>query len=292
MDYKISAGVVLYNPNDDTYENIASYALEVDTLIVVDNSTLYNSTLIAKLKKNFSNLIYIDNHGNLGIATALNLACNKAIESGSQWILTMDQDSHFFNFRAYLNCLDKLEETKEIALLAANTLWHPTQDMIENTNCEYEEKRLVITSANLLNLSLFHEIGGFEDKLFIDMVDHDYCMKILQKKYKILFFKNIIVKHEIGNFFQRKNLITGKIRNKIEHYPQRTYYIARNMLYLSKQYSKLYPKEYNFLRTLNILFIHDVTKILLYEDMKLAKLSAKITALYHFVLGKYGKYDL
>ena len=292
MACKVSAGVVLYNPDDITYQNIISYASYVDTLIIVDNSTIYNDTLIEKLKKNFSHLIYINNNGNLGIATALNIACKKAIDLGSEWILTMDQDSHFFNFRSYLECLDSLQNTDNIALLAANTVWHPTEKMIQSFNCENEERTLVITSANLLNLSLFNKIGGFEDKLFIDMVDHDYCMKILQKKYKILFFKNIIVKHEIGNFFQRKNLITRKIRNKIEHHPQRTYYIARNMLYLSKQYSKLSPKEYSFLRTLNILFIHDVTKVLLYEDMKLAKLSAKIIALYHFIIGKYGKYDL
>ncbi len=43
---------------------------------------------------------------------------------------------------------------------------------------------------------------------------------------------------------------------------------------------------------MNILFIHEITKILLYEDHKLKKIYAKFLGLLHFLIGKYGKYDL
>ncbi|MDX9744809.1 MAG: hypothetical protein RBT59_13390, partial [Arcobacteraceae bacterium] len=108
---------------------------------------------------------------------------------------------------------------------------------------------------------------------------------------KILFFKNILVEHNLGEVFKRKNILTGKIREKREHSPQRAYYIARNYLFMAKKYSKTFPKEFGFLKIINIVFIHDVTKILLYEDKKVAKLRAKMIALYHYLIGKMGRYD-
>lgn len=289
--YKISATVILYNPVDDTYDNICSYAYNVEYLIVVDNSITHNKQLISRLENNFSNLIYINNNTNLGIATALNIGCKKAIECGSDWILTMDQDSKILNFSSYLQCLEKIGNSDNVAILAANTMWNATTEMIKEDMCTFKEKFLVITSANLLNLSLFNTIGGFEEKLFIDMVDHDYCIRAQKSNFKILWFENIIVNHSLGNLFQRKNFITRKIRNKIEHNPQRVYYITRNYLYTWQQYGKIFPQEFSLLKILNILFIHEITKIILYEDKKIKKIQAKFLGLFHFLKDKYGKYD-
>jgi rhamnosyltransferase len=288
---KIISTVILYNPEYDVFDNIKSYANITENLIVVDNSTQHNKKLIKKLQDNF-NVTYINNQKNLGIATALNIACKEAINLGYKWILTMDQDSKFLNFKHYLKCLDSIKNTSNIAILAANTTWHAEKHIKEKPCCTYEEKFLAITSANLLNLTLFDEVGGFEDKLFIDMVDHDYCLKAQEKAYKILYFQDVLVEHSLGTLFKRKNLLTRKIRNKIEHNPQRVYYITRNFLYTWKKYAKKFPKEFNLLKTLNILFIHEITKIILYEDQKLKKIYAKFLGLYHFLINKYGKYTI
>jgi len=289
---EVAATVILYNPEDDVYENISSYGKDVTTLIIVDNSTLHNTKLIEKMQNTFENLIYINNNANVGIATALNLGCEKAIELGFEWILTMDQDSRFINFNDYKACLSKLENTHEVAILSANTNYNETMSLPENPQCSYEEKFSAITSANFLNLSLFEKIGKFEDKLFIDLVDYDYCIKAQVNHLKVLYYPHIFVKHALGAVFVRKNLITRKKRSKVEHNPQRTYYFARNFLYVAKHFGKKFPKEMGMLKILNILFIHEVTKIILYEDQKLKKLYAKFMGLSHFLLGKYGKYDI
>ena len=104
---KLAACVVLYNPDDTIFENILTYGNYVDKLIVIDNSLKKNNFLIDKLSEVFeSKLIYINNNDNLGIATALNQACDKAIELKFKWILTMDQDSSFENFEHYLKCFN------------------------------------------------------------------------------------------------------------------------------------------------------------------------------------------
>jgi len=289
---KIAATVILYNPKDDVFDNIESYIKGVDLLIVVDNSTQHNIKLIDKLKDSFTNILYINNNDNLGIATALNIACYKAIELDYDWILTMDQDSRFLDFKSYIACLQKVSDKQNLAIIAANTQWNAKNHIVKEPSYDYEEKSIVITSANFLNLSIFKALGGFEEKLFIDMVDYDYCLKVNSQDYKIFYFKDVLVEHSLGDLIKRKNLFTRKIKEKIEHNPQRVYYITRNYLYISKVYGKKFPKKFNFIRSLNILFIHEVTKILIYEDQKLKKLYSKLVGLFHFIIGKYGKYTI
>jgi len=292
QNIKVAACVVLYNPEDEIFENISSYISNVDLLYIVDNSTTHNQKLIEKLLNTFTNIEYINNNDNLGIATALNIGCNKALVNGYDWILTMDQDSKFINFPHYLHCLETLEESNNIAILSANTNYNKEMKIPTQAICDFEEKFSAITSANLLNLKLFEQIGKFEDKLFIDLVDYDYCIKAQMNNFKVLYFPNIFVQHALGAVFLRKNIFTKKTRAKREHNPQRIYYFARNYLYLSKKFGKYFPKELNIFKILNILFIHEITKILLYEDQKTVKLHAKFLGLIHFLTNKYGKHML
>ena len=292
---KLAACVVLYNPDDTIFENILTYGNYVDKLIVVDNSLKKNNLLIDRLNEVFeSKLIYINNNDNLGIATALNQACDKAIELQFKWILTMDQDSSFVNFSHYKKCLEKVQNVNNVALLAANTDKEGYSNFdINECSCNYrEDKFSVITSANIVNLEYFEEIGRFNDKLFIDMVDYDYCLRINIKKFKILYFPDVFVEHKLGEVHLRTNIFTRKKKYKTEHNAQRAYYISRNSLYLSKNYGKYFSKEFGMLHILNIVFIHDVTKILLYEIDKWNKLKAKFIGLYHFLINRYGKYNL
>lgn len=287
------ACVVLYNPLDNIFDNIISYGKLVDKLIVIDNSITKNTDLIQKLQNEFKdNIIYINNGDNLGIATALNIACDRAIELGCDWILTMDQDSSFINFEHYKECLITIQNIPKICLLSANTTRNILEKLPKNPTLEYEEKFLVITSASIINLKYFNEIGRFDDKLFIDMVDYDFCVKIKKANLKVLYFKDVLVEHSLGEWYLRKNLLTGEKKYKVEHNVQRTYYITRNSLYLSKKYRKIFPKEFGLFKTINILFIHEVIKILLYEEDKLQKIKAKLLGLYHFLISKYGKYEI
>lgn len=287
---KICATVILYNPDNSIIDNINSYINDVSKLFIVDNSETQNRQLIEQLLKTYSNIEYINNHENLGIATALNIACDRAIELDMKWILTMDQDSRFIDFSSFLNCFKSIIQTnKNIGIVAANHIGD-TSFTPQSQECSFIEKEVVITSGNIINLQYFNEVGRFDDKLFIDMVDYDFSNKIILNKLKIYLLKNHYIIHHIGEVFQRKNLITRKVKSKIEHNAQRVYYITRNRLYLSTIYSKSFPKEYNFLKTFNLLFVHDVTKILLYEDTKMRKIRAKILALTHFFQNKYGKF--
>ncbi|MFV9510455.1 glycosyltransferase [Tepidibacillus sp. LV47] len=142
-------------------------------------------------------ILYIDNNGNQGIAHALNVGAKRANEEGYEWLLTMDQDSRFDPdmFKKYINCLNMISNSKEIAIISPNYL---TNTKIE-TSCSFKEKLTTITSGSLLNLLLYTNIGGFNEKLFIDEVDHDYCLRANLKNYGVVELENIFMHHKLGN---------------------------------------------------------------------------------------------
>ena len=72
---RVAMMVTWYNPNDENINNIVEYLKFADKLYIVDNSSVNNKKLIKNSKK----IEYIPNMKNLGIATALNIAANKAI---------------------------------------------------------------------------------------------------------------------------------------------------------------------------------------------------------------------
>jgi rhamnosyltransferase len=298
---KIVATVIFYNPDDDTYDNIKSYVDEVDLLIIVDNSTEHNHTLLDKIKHDFNNILYINNNANLGIATALNIACEKAIELNYRWILTMDQDSKFINFKSYIQCLSKFYDRNDISIIGAGDVSLPnfikdlskylSQEKLQTIAEQYLEElayklegceesnneKFIITSGNFLNLSLFHKVGRFNDELFIDEVDHEYCAKSLQLHYKIIKLKNIKFIHSLG--YQANGVS--------QHNHIRVYYIIRNRLYMMSKYHKEFP-EYSILEILSSTRKR-ISHIMRKEEDKKKKLYSAFLAIIDFIFNRYGK---
>ncbi|MGL5904541.1 MAG: glycosyltransferase, partial [Cetobacterium sp.] len=187
---KISGVVVWYNPTVKEVKNIKSYIYGLDNLFIVDNSDFCNLSLLGEFVYE-PKINYIPNYKNLGIAKALNIGCEKSIETKSEWILTMDQDSKFDkNFDIFLTKIkDVIKLKQKIAIFAPKTSI--------NENGGYKNK--VITSGNLVNLNAYKDVNGFEEEFFIDEVDFDFNFKLLQKGYFIYQFDDINMEHKLGD---------------------------------------------------------------------------------------------
>ena len=247
---------VLYNPTEEIFENINSYLKELDKLYIVDNSEEKNEKLKNKIIEFSSKIKYIKLNGNEGIAKALNIAKNKAIKEDYDWLLTMDQDSKFEN-EDFSKMLDLVKKNfkKNIAIFSP---FHKTIGS-NYENKKIIEKDTVMTSGNLLNLKIAKKIGDFEEKFFIDEVDHDYCYRIRKANYKIIVLNEVILNHGLGNIKKYKIFLVTN------HNYIRRYYITRNRLYMIKKYSflkKIYIKN----------IIKDLIKIVLVEKDKIKKL--------------------
>lgn len=236
---KIAACVILYNPEQSVESNINSYQI-VEKIYILDNSNTPHFNRFPSLS-NQSRITYIHNGINEGIAKRLNQACTLAKEEGFDYLLTMDQDSYFdvASITAYFKCLDDFKEKSTVAMFGINH----EQKKITNSGCVYQECKFLITSGSVINLDTFKKIGPFDENLFIDFVDAEYCFRSIENGFRIIKIPGIFMHHNLGEIQTKISLKNLKPSNRSFHSPIRLYYMTRNILYVQSKYQLNFKKE-------------------------------------------------
>ncbi len=282
MDYqKICGFVTLYNPINEHLVNIAAMAYHLERLYVVDNSFDGECSWINTFC-GIPNIIVLSSGINLGIGAALNLAIKKARSESYEWMLTMDQDSvfdkdqieRFFHSLSCLSC----EQIAILSPLHGKLNYSPSDQII------YELVKDVSTSGNLLNLIVSEKVGLFNEELFIDSVDHDFCLRARIKGYKILQTKNIYLEHKIGADYIG-SILNYKKKTFYIHSPKRMYFIVRNALYIRRKYGLYYPE---YTRAYVKRIFERASKCIRYTNRRSEYLKYIAKGVYDYVRGRYG----
>ena len=197
----ICAVVISYNGFDVLPETISCVIKSVDHVIIVDNnSNDRTKEYLTKINKEKIDVIFNDK--NLGIAHALNSGVKAARALGFEWVLTLDQDSksHKDMVNEMLNVYHSLDTRvqENTAMLAPYIVYRDYDNDIQKQPTTYQEKDVVITSGNLIKTAIWAHIGGYNNELFIDAVDFDFCLRLRNKGYKILMCKNAYLFHSLG----------------------------------------------------------------------------------------------
>lgn len=277
----ILTAVILYNPSSDLISNIKSYANEPAGLLVIDNSDRPHDLLPA-LRTHFPLHYYLKNEENAGMAQALNQAANFAINKKYTWLLTMDQDSHFA--QGSLSALISMTQAcvSDVGIFAPV---HVNKDVaVKPVEAEWKVVKKTMTSGNLLNLDVFQKCGPFEEKLFIDYVDHEYNLRLRKNGYKIVRVNRSHLIHNLGNIESYK--FSFMSIKSTHHNAMRRYYITRNRLYVIFKYFSFAPRF--FFREVYNYWI-DCLRILLLDEDKLQKFLAVAEGTRDWLLGDYGK---
>jgi len=237
--------VTLYYPTYLHVKNLETYAHFLQKLIVVDNSPHPDYGLHQKLLEYVPHAEIIAPCENLGVAAALNIGAEMALSGGFSWLLTMDQDS-FFPEDVACRFFDafKLLETATVAVLAPG---HNTT-LDDGTAGRFEPKFEVMTAGSLVNLNLIPEIGLFDERLFIDAVDHDFCIRAGINGYAVLEAVNCCMGHQPGELYNGSCLWGRKKKVFSIHSPKRMYFIVRNSLYLIHTYKSFNKDDIRVLR--------------------------------------------
>lgn len=274
---KLASAVVLYHPDADVFENIESYLPSLGKLYILDNSEEADESVALRCRK-FSRAEYIPYGENRGISYALNDALRRAEADGFDWLLTMDQDSRFEpgDFKKYLREAEKLL-TKEERVAEIGV--HNSSDRKEGT-ITYEEIWRVITSGSLVDIRAARETGGFDEEMFIDQVDFEFCYRLREYGYRVFRVNAVTLKHHLGNPIQKK--FPGKTLLTFNHGPVRKYYIARNGVYVAKKYPRY---RGGYVKTLPKIFL----KIFLMEPDKLRRARYFLRGIRDGLLGRMGK---
>lgn len=259
---KIAATVIVYYPDGRLLQNMQSYINAVEKLYIVDNSEKPIPELFKSIDK-FQNVVYLHDGENKGIALRLNQVSNMAIKDGFGWLLTMDQDSLFENetVRDYLHCIANYQQKEKVSIFGINFL----QKANKKDNCTAIQVNHLITSGSVLNLQLFGNVGGFDENLFIDEVDFEYCLRSTLKGFRIIQFTNIFLQHNLGTTSAYRSFKSGKMTPRSLHSPIRIYYMTRNFLYVQSKYKKLFSAE---IKTRKIFLFNRLKNNLIYNTQR------------------------
>jgi rhamnosyltransferase len=282
MHSNIAACVILYNPDQSVEQNILSYINFVGKVYVIDNTETKDERNGFSLG-NESKLAFIQDGKNEGIAKRLNEACTLAKHQGFEYLLTMDQDSYFdeSSIGHYFQCIEKFDKRKEVSVFGVNY-----ENQNQKESCDFIKVNFLITSGSIINLNSYKQIGEFDENLFIDFVDTEYCFKSIKKGYTIIKFPGIFMRHEIGTVSQQRSFKNLKTSPRSIHSVLRLYYMTRNLFYLNDKYKHDFKKELDYHRKD---LINRIKNKLLYNKNRYQTLQYLIKAYKDYRNNKMGK---
>lgn len=260
-DQKIACGIVLYKPDMKRLKlTIASVCDQVSGVIFVDNGS--GQDCVCQIRKLLSegcgkntDDILIENHENRGIAAALNQIMAQAERMGYSHVLTLDDDSrcdpelvrvlkHCLRYpKAGIVCPDAVQDDEPHDLEEeANADDHAAgfDACCEKSHMNglHHHVSLVedcITAGSLVSVKAWRASGGFDEKMFIDFVDMDFCATLREHGFRIYHVSNIAVHQRYGNVTKTFR-ICGKEFYLFNYPPARIYYSVRNQIYFIRKH--------------------------------------------------------
>ncbi|HEY4246042.1 MAG TPA: glycosyltransferase family 2 protein [Lacunisphaera sp.] len=293
---KIAGVVVTYHPAATVEENLRAMVRECGRVLVVDNGSDPEARRAMAAIPGVELLALGEN---LGLATALNRGAEWAQSEDFKWMVTFDQDSRpqpgmcaglwARHLQLPLAAVigPKIEEP-EIRIspyrwVRRNPHW-PGLFQRAVHDAELEEVTMVITSGSLIQLSVWNEVGRFDEALFIDYVDIDYCLRVIRAGHSVAVAPMAVLEHHLGN---RKTLTKlGHDFRPMNHAAFRHYFIARNRVRVWRRHALAMPHWASF----DLCFAgYNMFRVLAFEANKWGKLKAAALGTWDGFLGRTGR---
>lgn len=282
----VVAAIITYHPDDGFAQRFQAIARQVAHTIIVDNGS--SSQTISHLKKltYASSVTLILNKSNLGVAKALNQASNQAIAMGFKFLVSFDQDSliEAGMINALVKSFYAYPEPQRVSMVGANITYFDVSKpykwtrarqsfsfFFERITCNTHDLigvTKVISSGALMNLKAFKGIGGFQDSLFIDYVDTDYCLRSINAGYVNLVSAKAKMSHSLGSKRKASKIVAIY---PTFHSPLRLYYISRNRIFMIRKHALRFPHWFFFDI---VAFFYNLLRVILFEDKRIKKLQA------------------
>ncbi|MBV8741049.1 MAG: glycosyltransferase family 2 protein, partial [Sinobacteraceae bacterium] len=242
----ICAVVVTYHPLARYADNILALAQQVGKVLVVDNGSDEDS--LAAIRHALARIdgVLMSMGGNVGIGAALNAGLRFAQQQGFAWLATFDQDSRVTEgmIATMLSTLDEYAYRERVAIVTPRHLEQGLRKIIQDrasAGAGHGWRLLIttLTSGNLVRIQPALAAGGFDEGLFIDYVDHEFCLRLRRSGQQVLEASNATLLHSLGRMQWRK--ILG-LRIAVVNQPStRRYYISRNRVIVWRNYWRSVP---------------------------------------------------
>lgn len=256
--FSVAAGIVLFNPDNigRVKKCIDSIYKQVDKVYIYDNSTINIKIELP------DDIIYRRANRNRGIGFALNQIMEMAQSDGIRWVITMDQDSIMpigivKDFKQFFG-------DENIGIICPQVIDKRRAYMKAAIGASEEYIDMCITSASCTSVEAWKKIDQYDNWLFVDLVDNDFCKRLTISGYKILRLNKWILDQEFGEIApktKRKQEFWIKISEILHNknfakfsYKKnvsalRVYYTCRNIIYLNRKFTQYngigYHENYN-----------------------------------------------
>lgn len=231
--------IVIFKPKLDQLKKVLHLQKKnFKNIIIVNNSPEISLELFQS-----SQVRIINNPGNIGLASALNIGILEAKKQGAEMVALFDQDTLLPDdfLQNMLKHINNYQGSKKPALFSPVFFNHVIDDygsiinlkpfrLIRSKPNKQESithPQYVITSASLIPISVLDEVGLMLEELFIDFVDIEWCLRARAKGYEIASFPKVEIAHHLGD-----SSVSFLGTNYPIHSPLRMYYYFRNAMYL------------------------------------------------------------
>lgn len=278
--------VVTYHPKLELEKNLEAISSAVRRIFVIDNGSTTGLDILNRIetrpKVTLLRLGY-----NLGIATALNRGVKLALDSGVDWVLTLDQDTFLRaeSIGKMLEAYDIHPRKKQVGILAPfhyDRVSGYQSRYLRGLRGPYTTRQIVMSSGSLIPRATFEKVPFYDDDLFIDLVDHDFCLKVRKAGLEVIIVKEAQMAHSLGNI---KRHSFGPISFfSYNYHPERQYYRARNRVILYRRHFG------NWVWQDQEFAVKDLIKVILVEENRWEKLKAIWQGTVDGILGRMGSY--
>lgn len=277
-DLRICAVIVMHFPRPECADNLRAVGLQVEKVLIVDNGS--SATCLESLAGviNEFDITVIRMGRNAGIAAALNAGLAYARANGYSWLATFDQDSlatpGMLAEMAMVACAHPCPE--RIAVVSPLHVDRGTGRIVHQRGGRrlgqtWRSLITTMTSGNLVAIEAALAAGGWEERLFIDYVDHEFCLRLRRLGWQIIEASRTCLHHSLGRTDMHRFL--GLPVSVTNHSSVRRYYISRNRMVLWRRY---WRAEFRWFLLDFRGFLHETCGILLFEQDSRRKIAMTV----------------
>ncbi|WP_431824476.1 glycosyltransferase family 2 protein [Burkholderia sp. F1] len=290
----LGALVILYHPTDAQLAALDALRRASDALLVVDNSPQPDARARDVCARDGIALLH---HGNRdGIAGAFNAGLAALFRERVDAVALFDQDSTvpdaYFPVmrdvcaglapRAFLAGPRIFDENARSFLPELSTNGITLRRLHIEPGAAMQRCAFLISSGCVVSRDAYDALGPFDETLFIDHVDTEYCFRALARNVPLYVVPSLVQQHRIGA--KRRHAFGPFAMTSMNHPWQRRYYSARNAVQLGIQYGLRFPVAI----VPNLLTLWQIVQIVLLERDKRAKLGGIALGIADGLFGRLG----
>lgn len=244
--------VVIFHPESAFVQTLRTLVEECGRVVVVNNGS--DAGLCARITE-VPGVEVLTLSSNLGVAAALNRGAARARELGFARMVAFDQDSRpragmvrsllatqkRFPHAAVVGprIEDAVPGSRPYRWVRRHRRWPGLFERVDSTGGDLAEVTMMVTSGSMVDLAVWASLDGFDESLFIDYVDTEYCLRVIRSGRMVAVSAEAVLEHRLGE--RRSQQVLGHDFRPTHHAAFRHYFMARNRIAVWKRHAFARP---------------------------------------------------